>query len=134
MNKLEKLVKDTIKNAIFLNIIFLLVGMWFFENPVSFGLGLLFGAIIGVINFIELGRTLNRAVHMHPGKAQNYTSIKYFARFFISAVVLYTAVKAEYISVIGTIIGLLSIKFVILGTNLFSDKEYFKNIFIRKEE
>ncbi len=71
---------------------------------------------------------------MNPGKAQNYTSIKYFARFLITAIVLYTAVTAEYMSVIGTIIGLLSIKFVILGTHLLSDKNYFKNIFKRKEE
>lgn len=134
MNTIEKLVKDTIKNAVLLNFTIFLVGLLFFENPSSFGIGLLFGALIGVINFIELGRTLNKAVQMHPGKAQNYTSVKYFARFFISAVVLYTAVTAEYISVIGTIIGLLSIKFVILGTNLCSDKEYFKNIFRRKEE
>lgn len=134
MNTVEKLVKDTIRNAILLNGVFFIIGAFFSHNPMAYGIGLIFGALIGVINFVELGRTLNRAVQMNPGKAQNYTSIKYFARFLITAIVLYTAVTAEYMSVIGTIIGLLSIKFVILGTHLLSDKNYFKNIFKRKEE
>lgn len=134
MNSVEKLVKDIIRNAIIFNIAIFLVFSWLSENPLAFGIGILFGALIGIINFVELGRTLNRAVTMHPGKAQSYTSMKYFARFLITAIVLYTAVTAEYMSVIGTIIGLVSIKFVILGTNLMGDKDYFKNIFIRKEE
>jgi len=134
LNSIEKLVKDTIRNAIIFNLVIFLAIAWLSENPMALGVGILFGALIGIINFVELGRTLNRAVNMDPGKAQGYTSMKYFARFLITAIVLYTAVTAEYMSVIGTIIGLLSIKFVILGTNLLGDKNYFKNIFIRKEE
>jgi hypothetical protein len=70
---------------------------------------------------------------MNPNQAQSYATRKYFLRYGISGVVLLISIKASYISVVGTIIGLLLLKFVIMFTNLFNDKEYFKRI-IGKEE
>ncbi len=60
MNTVEKLVKETIRNAIVLNVMFFLIGAFISDNPMAYGIGLIFGALIGVINFVELGRTLNR--------------------------------------------------------------------------
>jgi hypothetical protein len=44
------------------------------------------------------------------------------------------SINSPDINVLGTIIGLLMIKLVILQRDLLNDKQYFKNIFMRKEE
>lgn len=96
-------------------------------------LGVLFGVSISVLNFLELEKTLIKASKMKPAQAQSYATKKYFLRYAISGVVILVSIKASYISVMGTIIGLLLLKFVVIITNLFNDKEYFRRIF-RKEE
>jgi len=106
----------------------------FIKEPVPFILGLIFGSLISILNFMELGNTLNRAVTMAPDKAQSFTTVKYFIRYIVTAVVLYVSIVAPYINVLGTILGLVIIKIIILVMNLLSDKNYFKNIFRRKED
>ncbi|MBN2285468.1 MAG: ATP synthase subunit I [Tissierellales bacterium] len=133
MNETFELQAKIIKiNGILLCI--LIVGSFiFFEEPLSFVYGLIFGGLIGILNFIQLAKTMEKAVRMNPAGAQAYASINYFIRFAIMAVVLIVSLKADYINALATVIGLLSIKFIILVTNLFNDKEYYKNIFKRKE-
>ncbi len=96
--------------------------------------GLIFGSLIAILNFIELSRTLQRAVHKKPSQASAYVTFKYFIRFAIMAVVLYVAATNDAISLPGAIIGLLSVKVVVYATNLFDDRNYFKKIFKRKED
>jgi hypothetical protein len=95
--------------------------------------GVIFGTLIGIFNFLELERTLIKSARMTPSKAQSYATKKYFLRYGITGIVLLISIKANYISVVGTVIGLLLLKFVIMFTNLFNDKKYFKRI-IGKEE
>ncbi len=95
--------------------------------------GVIFGTLIGILNFLELEKTLIRAAKMTPNKAQSYATRKYFLRYGITGIVLLVSIKVNHISVVGTVIGLLLLKFVIMFTNLFNDKKYFKRI-IGKEE
>lgn len=111
--------------AIFLSLIVL-------DDSMKMVLGLIFGTAIGILNFIELEKTLIKSAKMEPGKAQTFAMAKYFLRYVIMAVVLFVSIKAPYVNVIGTIIGLLLIKFVIMATNLFNDKDYYKRIFRRE--
>lgn len=104
------------------------------KEPMPMILGLIFGSLIGVLNFFELANTLKQAVYMPPNKAQSYTTGKYFFRYIVTAVVLYVSIVAPYINVIGTIIGLVSIKLIIMVTHMIGDKNYFRNIFKRKED
>lgn len=97
-------------------------------------LGLVFGTLISMLNFRALALTLEKAVTMDPRRAQIYASSRYFIRFMTTGIVLFISIKANYLNVLGTIIGLFLIKIVILATNLFNDISYFKKIFIRKEE
>jgi len=133
MEMVNKLQKDIAKFTIILFLLVSLASYLLLKNPTAFIVGLLFGTLIGVLNFMELGKTLKKAVTLRPQDASMYAAKKYFVRFVLTAVVLYVSVTAEHINIIGTITGLLLIKVVILSTNLFNDKEYFKNIF-RKEE
>jgi uncharacterized membrane protein len=80
-----------------------------------------------------LSQTLQRAVKKSPEKAQSYTVRKYFIRFIINGVVIFIAVVAPYLNVIGTVLGMLLIKMSIMITNLFNDKQFYKNIIRGKE-
>ena len=123
-----------IKLLIAVDLIIMGFSFVFIPKPVPFILGLIFGSSIAGLNFIELANTLTQAVKMQPSKAQGYTVMKYFVRYIVTAVVIYVSIVAPYINVLGTIIGLFIIKVIILALNLLSDKNYFKNIFRRKED
>ena len=69
---------------------------------------------------------------MKPENAQSYATKKYFLRYAITALVIFVAIKVNHIDLLGTIVGLLLLKFVIFITNLFNDKEYFKRIFRKR--
>lgn len=134
MNQVRELERQTVKYAIIGTLIASVLFFVIFDDPIQFVLGLLFGSAIGVLNFMELSKTLSRAVQLPPDKAQGYTTRKYFLRYVIYGVVLWVSIQADYIHVLGTIVGLLLIKVVLLTTNLFNDKHYFLNIFRRKED
>ncbi len=125
----RKILRYHLGSALLLGAIGLLLGA-----GTPFLLGLVFGSTIGLLNFFELAKTLERAITMPPGKAQNYTTRKYFFRFLLTGIVLFVALKAPYLNALGTVLGLLLIKAVIYLTQLFNDKEYFKKIIKRKEE
>ncbi|MCT4592767.1 MAG: ATP synthase subunit I [Anaeromicrobium sp.] len=105
-----------------------------FDNSKPIIMALIFGTIIGILNFRLLAMTLEKASQMEPRQAQVYVTSRYFVRYIITGLVLYVAIKAEYLNVIGVIIGLVLIKIVILSTNLFNDKAYYMRIFGRKED
>ncbi|HAS74363.1 MAG TPA: ATP synthase subunit I [Clostridiales bacterium UBA8960] len=133
-----KTIKQTQTRIVKIMIIFDLfaIGISFLalKAPMPFIMGLIFGSAISLLNFIELANTLTRAVAMPPEKAQTFTVVKYFIRYIVTAVVLYVSIVAPYINVLGTILGLIIIKIIILVTNLLGDKNYFRNIFRRKED
>lgn len=122
-----------IKWVVIVDIILMILALVIFDEPVPWVLGLIFGGAIGSLNFIELGKTLEKAVTMSPSRAQAYAASKYFIRYIITGIVIFVSLKANYINALGTIIGLFLVKFVIISTNLFNDMQYFKNIFKRKE-
>lgn len=85
-------------------------------------LGLIFGSIIAILNFRLLALAIGKAVDMPTHKAQMYTSLRYVLRMTITGVVLIVAATAQHLSILGTAIGLLSPKFVILSKTLLIDK------------
>lgn len=134
MEEIRLLIKDILKWVILLSVGVAVVVLLFFRtDAVALILGLVFGASIGMLGFIDLSQTLQRAVHKSPEKAQGYTVRKYFIRYIINGVVIFISVLAPYINVIGTVIGMLLIKLSIMITNLFNDKQFYKNIIRGKE-
>ncbi len=132
MEKVRQLEIRIIRYTVILISAFILVAALVFRN-MPLVIGLVFGALIAILNFVELSRTLQRAVHKKPADASAYTTFKYFIRFLIMAVVLYTAAVTDYIDLFGTILGLLSVKLVVYATHLLGDRRFFKKI-DRKEE
>lgn len=97
-------------------------------------LGLLFGTVLGILNFRQLGVTIEKAVAMAPAKAQSYATVHYFIRFSLVAVAIMVSILSEQIQVLGTVAGLLTVKLVIYMTQLLSASSKSMNISKRKEE
>jgi len=134
MEEIRALIRDILKWVILLSVLASVVFILFFRSDaLALILGLAFGASIGMLGFIDLSQTLQRAVKKSPEKAQSYTVRKYFIRFIINGVVIFIAVVAPYLNVIGTVLGMLLIKMSIMITNLFNDKQFYKNIIRGKE-
>lgn len=119
----NQLTKEIAKYAVAFNLAALIV-IWLitgeFKETVA---GIVLGGTVGILMFMELGRTLQKAVHMNAGSAQAFTTIKYSLRFAVTAVVVLLALKAPYISDIGAIVGLLSVKIVVWGKYLLEGRK-----------
>ena len=134
MNHSVELVISIIKKAIIILAVLIVLSFIFFNEPMKWTYGYIFGGLIGILNFMLLARTMERAVEMPPHKAQGYATVNYFVRFAITGIVLIIAFKADYINPLAAVVGIVLIKLIILITNLFNDKEYYKRIFSRKGE
>ncbi len=130
----QQLQRRIIKGAIILNIVVSIGAVFLMEFPKAFVVGTIFGTLVGILNFRLLYLTLNRAVKMQPHRAQIHAVTNYFMRYFITGAVLYVSIQRPHINVLGTIVGLIAIKLVILKYQLFNDKDFFLRIFKRKEE
>jgi hypothetical protein len=104
------------------------------NEPKPFIYALVFGTLISILNFRNLALGLERAVTMDPGSAQMYASSKYVTRFLINGIVIFVSIKADYLNVLGAVLGLLLIKFVIILTSLFHKSIYSKKNIEGKEE
>ncbi|NBG88336.1 ATP synthase subunit I [Isachenkonia alkalipeptolytica] len=123
-----------IKGMIIGNILFIILGSIFIEERLPFILGLIFGSVIAVLNMRLLYLTLDKAVTMSMRRAQIFTVSRYILRYIIIGIVVYASLTADHLHPFGTIIGLLLIKPVILATQLFEDKAFLRNVFIRKKD
>ncbi len=94
-----------------------------FKNPKPIVLGYIFGTIISILGFKLLHNTINKAVDMPPGKATAYSTVHYMLRYFIYFIVLGVAALADYLNFPAAILGLLMVKFVILGSGVL-DKDF----------
>lgn len=109
-----------IKNSLIVMGIIAVGSFFIFPEPKPFVTGLLFGSFINILNFRSMAIALEKAVKMNSGSASVYTSVMYMVRMIIYGIVLYISLKAPYINVLGTIIGLLLIKIVIQIENFLN--------------
>jgi len=114
MEKLFKTKVRIIKNAIIIVGILSMVTVFFINEKSQMLTGLIFGLLISILCFEQLSAAITKAVDLPPEKAQVFVGLRYFIRLFIYAAVLYISIKADYINVIGTLMGLASIKLSIL--------------------
>jgi hypothetical protein len=118
INKSDLNFNQIVKTTIIVGII-LGAGMFFLsEDGSRLLLGLAFGMVFSILNFRLLHLTIKKSMDMHPARAQSYVTSRYFLRYFLAGAVLYVAISNEAMHVLGTIVGLLLIKFVILVSNV----------------
>lgn len=121
MDELFKMKVKIIKNAVIIVGVMAILTVLFIsdKNPVL--IGLIFGMLISILCFEQLSVAVMKAVELSPDKAQVFVGVRYFIRLFIYAAVIYVSLKADYISVIGALMGLISIKMSILLSTMTGD-------------
>jgi len=112
-----------VKRTLILSLFIIGAFAFIFKNPKPILLGFVFGTIISILGFKLLHNTINRAVEMTPSRASAYSMVHYFLRYIIYFVVLGVAALADYMNFPATILGLLMIKIVILGSGIL-DKNF----------
>lgn len=93
------------------------------SNPKPIILGYIFGTLISLISFKLMGNTMNKAVKKTPSRAITYTASHYVLRMTIYGFVLFVSVKADYLNIISTFIGLIMVKNTIVLSTIF-DKNF----------
>ncbi len=119
MEKVKALEREIIKKTALFNGVLMILSLVIFRD-VTLPIGLLFGASIAVLNFLELSKTLKIAVKKSPQGASTFAGIKYFVRFIVTGITLYVAITTPHINFLSTVIGLLSVKLVIYQTSFFN--------------
>lgn len=119
----KKTISDVFK-AVLLLVLLISAGFFLFiPSYMPYILGLILGATVSFLGFIELAFTITKAVKMEPSKANAYSAFKYHLRLIIFAAVILASIKLPQLDVVGTIVGLLSVKLVIYIMNAFSQKK-----------
>ncbi|MBQ6555482.1 MAG: ATP synthase subunit I, partial [Firmicutes bacterium] len=85
--------KSLIKIILVLELIVLVIGMFFIKNPLSYALGILLGTAVSAARLVLLERALNKAVDMSPTDAQNYTRLQYSLRMIGILAIAFAAIK-----------------------------------------
>lgn len=91
----------------------------FIKEPWPYVKGLVLGGLISILMFKHLYITINRSVEKEASRAQVYMTINALIRYLIYGVTIFIGAKADYLSLITTIIGILSMKYLILGENIY---------------
>lgn len=119
----DKLVLKIVKRTAIISLLIIGMTVIIFKDFKPIVLGYIFGTIISILGFKLLHNTIKKAVEMTPGKANAYSTVHYMLRYFIYFIVLGVAALADYLNFPAAILGLLIVKFVILGSGVF-DKNF----------
>lgn len=103
-------------NSAIVTAIMAILAVIFISNPKPIFLGLLFGYLIGVLMFEQMFLAISKAVLLDPSKAPVFMGVRYTIRFLIYGIVLYISIINPNVHIIGTFLGLVSIKIAIVIT------------------
>ncbi|WP_018248201.1 ATP synthase subunit I [Orenia marismortui] len=129
MEELKETKNYIVKWTALLNLIIILI-LLCFDFKSAFGWFV--GGLMSIINFILLSHSLQKAVKFPPIKAQAYVFIQYIFRYLLWFTVFYIALKRPDVNLLTTIVGMLSVKIVILLSNLFKSYPQKEEV-VRKE-
>ena len=131
----QALLRTVTLRSLMLAAVFAVIFLILFKGGVMpYLLGLIFGTALGILNFRQLGITIEKAVAMPPSKAQTYATVHYFIRFSLVAAALLVSILSEQVQVLGMVAGLMTVKLIIYMTQLLSGSTKSKDISKRKEE
>jgi hypothetical protein len=133
LKKLIDTVYEVVKGSIFMALAVALIYFFIGILDKKMIMGLLFGTIFAILNFVLLASTLNKAVRMDSAKAQVYAGSRYYIRYLLTGIVIYISIKSPNMNVYGAISGLIIPKFYILLSNLFGYRKKVELNSVRKE-
>jgi len=117
MEKVRQTKKFVIKWAVVLNLVLMAAMAVFFDWQAVLGIAV--GGLISILNFQLLERALRKSVQFDPKKAAAYTFIQYLLRYGLLFGIFYITLQRPDINVVTTIVGVLTVKAVILTGNIF---------------
>ncbi|MCD6436336.1 MAG: ATP synthase subunit I, partial [Clostridiales bacterium] len=109
MKEVKNLAFKIIKISILLAFGLIIISYLAFDESKPIILGITFGALLGALNFYDLTLTIIKASTMNYNKARSFVTIRYIIRYFLVGITLLISIKADYIHVVGTILGLILI-------------------------
>lgn len=117
MEELKETKKFVVKWSMAMNLLIVLLLAVFFDLRSAYGFFV--GGIMSIINFYLLAFSLQKAVKFSPHKAQAYIFIQYIFRYILWFFAFYIAMKRTDVNLLTTILGMFTVKFIILSTNIF---------------
>ncbi len=93
-----------------IGIICILLGIWLNSSPMVWAKGVLFGTVFTMIKWTLMKNTITKSVDMPEARAANYSMLHYGLRYLLTIAVLVVAALEPSISLIGTFVGLLTMK------------------------
>lgn len=120
MDELFRTKTVVVKNAMIITSVGAILIFFLSKNYMPYLKGMIFGFLIAVLCFQQMSIAISKAVNLPPEKAQIFIGIRYFIRLFIYGLVIYISIKADYINLLGTIFGLLSLKMSIILSSVLN--------------
>lgn len=102
------------KGIIIFNLIVIAIGTILLKDWKPFVIGNICGSIVAIVNFRLLAISMERLITMKSDKAGKHVRSGALIRLLINGVIIYVSLTSKHINAIGTVIGLLSIKPIIL--------------------
>lgn len=102
------------KGIIIFNLIVIAIGTILLKDWKPFVIGDICGSIVAIVNFRLLAISMERLITMKSDKAGKHVRSGALIRLLINGVIIYVSLTSKHINTIGTVIGLLSIKPIIL--------------------
>ncbi len=93
----------------------------------GFSLGFLAGYMLGFLNLLWLFRIIRQGISMTPEKAMGFVTRRYYARFIITASIIYLLVSRGLLSApLPPLVGIVFSILASIGSLVFIAKEEFK--------
>lgn len=111
MDEGKRTFSELIIGIIFWALVITILGIFIAGNKLAFFLGMLIGTAVAVIMSISMFRSVDKSLDMDTNGAVGYTKRKAFLRILLmAAAVLIAFYASDYISIIGVVVGIFSLK------------------------
>ncbi|NLY09173.1 MAG: ATP synthase subunit I [Tissierellia bacterium] len=122
----NKIVDHTIKALIIrcVAVNLILAGIWQLTISESspWVKGQVLGGLVSILMFLQMKNTLERALVCAPDVANRKVRVGYMMRMLIYGLVLALSILSEDINFITVIIGIISMKYIVLLSAVFDEK------------
>ncbi len=112
-----------IKRMLLIALVGSILGMMLTQDKMGYLKGVCFGTLFSILKLQLIDRTFNKIVHMPPKRAQSYSLINYVARYVLTGIVLLVSALEPSIHILGTVVGLLTMKLAVFISLLHSKRK-----------
>lgn len=106
------------KRTLLLSLFIIGFSFFLFKDPKAAVLGYIFGTLVAMLTFKLLDISIQKSVKMEPRQASFYSTGQYLIRYLIYGLVFVISAKADYLNLGTNVLGLLSIKIVIISSSI----------------